>query len=59
MTNSGSTSASSSQTASSQTATSQTTTQATEALNRMVAALSDRYNLNGNATSGKYVSTSA
>lgn len=37
----------------------QTTTQATEALNRMVAALSDRYNLNNSATSGKYVSTSA
>jgi len=37
----------------------QTTTQATEALNRMVAALSDRYNLNSNATAGKYLSTSA
>jgi len=37
----------------------QTTTQATEALNRMVAALSDRYNLNSSATAGKYVSTSA
>jgi Ca2+-binding EF-hand superfamily protein len=38
---------------------SNTSTQATEALNRMVAALSDRYNLNSSATAGKYVSTSA
>jgi Ca2+-binding EF-hand superfamily protein len=38
---------------------SNTSTQATEALNRMVAAISQSYNLTSSATAGKYVSISA
>jgi Ca2+-binding EF-hand superfamily protein len=45
--------------ASSNNSDSNTTTQATEALNRMVAAISNSYNLNSSATTGKYLSISA